>query len=378
MHGVAELPLHDGRVPLWMLKTMERMARSIVRALIELRGHEALIEGLSDPVWFQALNNIIGMDWDSSGSTTVLTAVLKKISWEDDSLGFIVVGGKGSRMRDVPVEAELAAKRSGIDVDAGEIASFSRIAARVDSSFLQDGYELYHHVVIAAKDSLLVIQQGMNPDRGLARRYHVKYPRPEEPHSGVAGLRGTALDLSSSKSRETRRVMLDVLSEGPRKALNRFYEAYRILRGIRTLSSFLSQGSVSEEDPRIRASYYAPVKPSRQLLKSIEDLARFQPSSDLELLLAPGAGPQVVRALALVADLIYSAPPSREDPVTHPLDPFLYSYAVGGKDRVPYPYNRRTAVKVASILEEAILNAKMSGKEKEAMMRRLRSLVRGV
>ncbi|MCE4612974.1 MAG: DUF763 domain-containing protein [Desulfurococcales archaeon] len=379
MRGIADLPLHDGKVPLWMLRSMERMARSIVKALIELRGHEALIEGLSNPVWFQAFNNIIGMDWDSSGSTTVLTAILKKISWDDDSLGFVVLGGKGSRMREVPAEAEVASKRKDLDVNAENIALFSKIAARVDSSFLQDGYDLYHHVVIVTSNSLLVVQQGMDPGRGLARRYHVRYPRPEEPHSGIAGVKRTALDLSSSKSREVRRVMLEVLSEGPRKALKRFYEAYRVLRGAKPLTSFLSpaQHSWKAPDARALASYYTPVKPSRQLLRNIEDLARFQPSSDLDLLLAPGAGPQVIRALALVADLIYSTPPSREDPVTHPLDPFLYSYAVGGKDRVPYPYNRKTAVKVASILEEVVLNAKISSKEKTAMLMRLRSMVRG-
>ena len=49
MPGVAELPLHDGRVPGWMLKLMERMSEAIVDAIVELHGPEALVRGLSDP-----------------------------------------------------------------------------------------------------------------------------------------------------------------------------------------------------------------------------------------------------------------------------------------------------------------------------------------
>ena len=377
-YGIADLPLHSGRVPLWMLKYMEKMARSIVRVLIELRGEETLINGLSDPLWFQAFNNIIGMDWDSSGSTTVLTAILKKISWEED-LGFIVLGGKGQKMREIPVEAEFIFKGRSIDLDPEMLSSFSKIAARVDSSLLQDGYDLYHHTLIATNSSLLVIQQGMNAEKGLARRYHVRHPRVEEPHSGIAGVRGPALDLSSRNSRRSRKIMLEVLAEGPRKAVKDFYEAYRILRGLKPLAFFIGGAGLEDDKThKRRIAYYKPVRPSRTVIKGIEDLARFQPSSELDLLLAPKLGPQVVRALALVAELVYSAPPSKEDPVTHPIDPYIFSYAVGGKDRVPYPFNKKTAAKTALILEEAILEAKVDKKEKERMLKRLRDTLRGL
>jgi hypothetical protein len=49
---------------------------------------------------------------------------------------------------------------------------------------------------------------------------------------------------------------------------------------------------------------------------------------------------------------------------------------VGGKDRVPYPFNKRTAAKTALVLEEAIVEARVDKSEKERMLGRLRSLLR--
>ena len=146
MSGVAELPLHGGSVPRWMLKLMERMSGAIVEAIVELYGPGALIRGLSDPLWFQAFNNVIGMDWDSSGSTTVLLGVLKAVTWRKPELGVLILGGKGSKMLDVPEESVKAGELLGLDPSS--IAKFSKLAARLDSVFLQDGYTLYHHSVI--------------------------------------------------------------------------------------------------------------------------------------------------------------------------------------------------------------------------------------
>jgi len=79
--GAAELPLHDGHVPPGLLRIMRELARGIVKVIVEERGPSNLVRALADPVWFQAFNNVIGMDWDSSGSTTVVLSLLKEISW---------------------------------------------------------------------------------------------------------------------------------------------------------------------------------------------------------------------------------------------------------------------------------------------------------
>ena len=374
MLGVAELPLHDGRVPGWMLKLMKRMSAAILEAIVELKGSGAVVKGLSDPLWFQAFNNVIGMDWDSSGSTTVLLGVLKSVTWEKPELGVLVLGGKGSRMLDVPVESVRAGELLGLDPEV--ITRFSKLAARLDSVFLQDGYTLYHHSVIVAEDkSMVVVQQGMNVDVGLARRYHIDRATVEEPHSGVVGVPGgLALDATAKESREARRVYLDIVSEGPSRILRLLGEANRML-GVRSLDEYLKPTTTKVSKLVGLKPYYYPVKPSRQLIKAVEELAKSNPGNEVELALAPGLGPKTLRALALIADLIYSTPTSTRDPVTHPLNPYLYAYAVGGKDGVPYPYDRRTVERVIATLEEALNRARIGDKERLRALMRLRNLI---
>lgn len=370
MPGSADLPLHGGKVPPWMLKLMENMAEKIVDAIIEIHGVETLIRGLSDPVWFQAFNNVIGMDWDSSGSTTVVVGLLKSMSWRRKDIGFIVLGGKGSAMSRVPEEALEASKF--IDVDPGRLEVASRIGARAASSLLQDGYTLYHHSIIAYPRGFVVIEQGMNTERRMARRYHIDRVAVEEPFTGILGVRdGPHLDATSSKSRVARRTFLDIVAEGPRRVIRLLNEANSLAARGTGLDRFLGVSS----PPQHRR--YRPVKPTRQLVRSIENLASFNPTTELELALAPGLGPAVVRALALISDIIYSAPVDHRDPVTHPLDPFLYAYAVGGKDGVPYRYDPETVKRVVDILEDVVNSAKLGERERIRALRRLRGLVRG-
>ena len=60
-----------------------------------------------------------------------------------------------------------------------------------------------------------------------------------------------------------------------------------------------------------------------------------KPENYEKLLATPGVGPKTIRALALVAEIIYGAKPSYEDPAR-------YSFAHGGKDATPYPVDRQT------------------------------------
>ncbi len=369
MPGHADLPLHGGHVPPWMLKLMERMAETIAEAIVELHGPEALVQGLADPVWFQAFNNIIGMDWDSSGSTTVLLGILKSVTWRRPELGILVLGGKGARMRLVPEEAEKAGGLLGVDPE--KIKFFSRAAARLDSTLLQDGYTLYHHAVVLSERSMIVVQQGMNEEQGMARRYHLDRAIVEEPHSAVAGTRGQAINATARESREARRLYVDLLNEDPRRLARLIGEASAMLKP-NLLDYTRNRARLAREKP-----YYRPVIPDWRLRRQLEELARNPPSGEEDLLTVPGLGPKTLRALALVADLIYSVPTSTRDPVSHPLDPFLYAYAVGGKDGVPYPYDRETVERVIVTLEEAVREARLGSREKMRALERLRLLVRG-
>ena len=286
-----------------------------------------------------------------------------------------MLGGKGERMRLVPEEARRASEILG-GIDPVVVERLSRAAARIDDSLLQDGYKLYHHVVIVAEGGeAVVVQQGMNPERGLARRYHLDRAVVEEPHSGVAGRPGVALNLVARESREARRVVVDLLAEDPRRVERLVAEAYRLAVGARSLLDYMTPGSRGARGKPAWTRYYKPVKPGPQLRRALEALASNPPSREEDLLVAPGLGPAVVRALALVADLLYKAPVSTRDPVTHPIEPYMYAYAVGGKDGVPYPFDPRTAERVAEVLEEALEMARIGEEERLRALMRLRRIL---
>jgi uncharacterized protein len=77
------------------------------------------------------------------------------------------VGRRGA----CPAEIEAACERSGSD--PAPLVRSSRLAAKVDSSALQDGFQVYHHTfVFTGAGSWAVVQQGMNETTGMARRYH--------------------------------------------------------------------------------------------------------------------------------------------------------------------------------------------------------------
>lgn len=89
-----------------------------------------------------------------------------------------------------------------------------------------------------------------------------------------------------------------------------------------------------------------------------------KPRNYEELIAMRGVGPFAVRALALVAELIYSARPSWKDPVK-------FSFAHGGKDGVPYPVDRKTYDKSIKNLMEAIEGAEI---ERAMRLKALRKL----
>ncbi len=376
MPGVADLPLHGGHVPPWMLRIMKKLGDSIIRYIIDERGVDAVIAMLSDPVWFQAFNNVIGMDWDSSGSTTVVLGILKTITWKDPSLGFLVLGGKGSRMRLVPEEAEKAEKILG--VDSNKIIRFSKLTARIDSAFLQDGYDLYQHAVIVANNGkILVVQQGMNTSTKYARRYHIDRLSIIEPHSGVSGIpsKDITLNATARESKEALRTYIEIINSEGKRLTRRLEEAVSRIKRKPTLIDFLKDQKhyvVNTTPPR----YYRPIKLSPQLKKSLERLGDVSLVNPEDLGLAPGVGPAVVRALALIADIIYGIPTSTRDSVTHPPDPFVYAYAIGGKDGIPYRFDPRTAIFAYRYLISAIKESKVDRELKRKTLRRLRAQLR--
>ena len=78
------------------------------------------------------------------------------------------------------------------------------MSAKVDSSAIQDGCQLYHHTFLfTTSGSWAVVQQGMNEANRYARRYHWLGETItnfiNEPHSAILSqARGQALNLVAS------------------------------------------------------------------------------------------------------------------------------------------------------------------------------------
>jgi len=104
-----------------------------------------------------------------------------------------------------------------------------------------------------------------------------------------------------------------------------------------------------------------------------------QPQDFATLLGTAGVGPATIRALSLLAELIYDAPASHRDPADScKLPPVLenrkwadYSYAHGGKDGHPHPVDRQTYDMSINVLSDAVRKARVGETEKSASLKRL-------
>src|SRR5882724_7914573 len=120
---------------------MVRLSREIVIYLASEYGARDVLRRLSDPFWFQAFGCVLGFDWHSSGVTTTVCGALKEAAKKYGSdMGVAVCGGKGKTSRKTPVDIETACNKAGIE-PSGLIYA-SKLAAKVDNSAVQDGYQL--------------------------------------------------------------------------------------------------------------------------------------------------------------------------------------------------------------------------------------------
>ena len=367
--GFAELPLHGGRAPAWLVKRMIKLANCIVAVILEEYGHDAFLKRLSDPYWFQALGCVLGYDWHSSGVTTVLTGVLKS-AIDPSEFGLAVCGGKGRASKRTPSEIGSAGETLGLSSNnIDKLKYASRMSAKIDNSALQDGYQLYHHAFFLTEDGCwAVIQQGMNADNRTARRYHWFSEHLRnfvvEPHSAIISEDRSlfALNMTAQESEGCRKVSVDIVKENPKKLARNL----SLLR--RTSQRMLDEWMPNDEKTEILPSQRFLSMPIRINWKAVRRAYEFQPRNYEELLSIKGIGPSTVRGLALISELIYGEEPSWKDPVK-------YSFAYGGKDGVPFPVDRKAMDESIEILKEAIKNAKMEKREKLRSLQKLRNLV---
>ena len=349
--GIANLPLHPGKAPRWLFSRMVPLARQISLYMVEEQGPQEFLSKLSDPFWFQAFGCVLGFDWHSSGLTTTTGGALKEgLKDLGKDTGVFVAGGKGAVSRKTPSEIERASQ--SFSFDSAPLVYASKMAAKVDSAALQDGYQLYHHNFIFTKTGeWVVIQQGMNGITQLARRYHWISSRVKsfvlEPQSAICcQAKGKTLNLVAKESQKNQKVSVGLINQDkPGELIQRFSK-------INTLNLPVHHPVYGEDFDRTR-------------LKKILEFAHSSKPSDFESLLSlKGMGPKSLRALALMAELIYGEKPSF-------VDPARFSFTHGGKDGYPFPVERDTYNLSIEILKRAVRRAKLGFYEEKRTIRRL-------
>lgn len=290
--GIAHLPLHYGKVPPWLFDRMVKLAREITIAIVADFGAEDMLRRLSDPYWFQSLGCILGFDWHSSGVTTTLCGALKEgIKGLEQDLGLFIAGGKGRTSRQTPSEIEVWGEK--VSLNPAPLVYASRMSAKVDSSAVQDGYQLYHHTFLfTPSGSWTVIQQGMNETTRYARRYHwlgeAVSSFINEPHSAILSeARGQALNLVASESDPARTTITDIVTE---------QKPQDILADLKRLKTL----DLPPHHP-IGVHDLHPDSLSKILLSTYER----QPHDFEQLLGLRGVGPKTIRALSLISELVY-------------------------------------------------------------------------
>jgi hypothetical protein len=329
---------------------MVKLSREITTHIVSEFGPEEMLRRLSDPFWFQAFGCVLGFDWHSSGVTTTVTGAVKEgIRGLEKDLQFFAGGGKGAVSRNTP--SEIVTACDTLSIDARPLVYASRMSAKVDSAAVQDGYQLYHHAFFfTPSGAWAVVQQGMNDDNGMARRYHwlsasVK-SYVNEPHAAVcAEQEAKTLNLVAEESAPARSSSTELAKQKPEVVLSAIKEMPLLTM------------------PRRHAVLVADVNPQylqKILLKTYERA----PENFETLLGIPGVGPKTLRALALASELVHGTPMTMRDPAR-------FSFAHGGKDGTPYPVDKITYDRTIEVLNKAINRMTIDRSEKVKAFRRL-------
>ena len=352
--GVADLPLHGGRVPAWLAERMTALGTGITEAIVHHYGTAAFLSRLSDPLWFQAFGSVMGMDWHSSGITTSVMGALKRgLNPRAAELGIYICGGRGRQSRRTP--DELRTLGDHLSLDSAALVRTSRLTARVDNNAIADGFQIYLHAfVLTADGHWAVVQQGLNASRATARRYHWHSDAVRdfttEPHTGIVGEpRGVIRNLVDRRATPAQQAMLNVARENPD----------RTLREIQSWMAPRHHDVRTEDVDLKRLGAVLAVASERDL----RDFA--------SLLLVEQLGPRTLQSLALVAEVIHGTPIRFRDPAR-------FSFAHGGKDGQPFPVPLKTYDETLSVLRRSLERAKVGQTDQIDGMKRLDRFVRAI
>jgi uncharacterized protein len=352
--GYADLPLHGGRVPAWLAGRMTKLGTAIVESILLHYGSSEVLSRLSDPFWFQAFGCVLGMDWHSSGITTsVLSALKRGLNPRAHELGIHVCGGRGRHSRKTPDELRRVAELVGLEGEA--LARTSRLTARVDNNAIGDGFQLYQHTfIVTHSGEWAVVQQGMNVNTGLARRYHWHSASvrdfTSQPHTGITGEhQGIIMNLVDAQAKPAQDALLAIAGEHPEATLR--------------------------EIQKLELPAHHAVRPNNVDMKRLAAVLAVAHEREFQdfasLLLLENLGPRTLQSLALVAEVVHGTPARFSDPAR-------FSFALGGKDRQPFPVPLKTYDETISVLRHGLEDARLGNSEKTGGLRRLDRFVQFV
>jgi hypothetical protein len=357
---------------------MVKLGRQILAITAEEYGPDEFIKRIADPGWFQSLGTVLAFDWNASGLTTILTAALKEaIRGEERNFGFFICGGKGKTSLKTPDEIQSwGGVLSLPEPQVNNLVYNSKMAAKVDSSLVQDGFQIYHHAFFFSKNGAwAVVQQGMNAINQSARRYHWYSKNITdlvvEPHSGILSQTlAPTLNLTAKESKPTQELSTEMVQGNYfglikdiqilRRHYSEFSQSLKIRQNCQTLSLLNLENREFSWHPVVTEDF----SKSKYLEKILYKVCETKPENYERLVSLEGVGPKTVRALSLVSEVIYGAKPSYQDPAR-------YSFAHGGKDATPYPVDRKTYDSTISFFQNVISKMKIASSEKRKLQSRL-------
>lgn len=283
----------------------ESTLTSIVSSYISLFGANRLLAGLASPIFFDGLAAAAHLEELEGGATTIIAMILKNCIRPET--GLAVVGGKRPSGYKVPEELDRVAEIFGFSESILSYLKYaSRMVAKVDSAAIQDGFELYLHLMIVShQGEWTIIQQGVKPVN-LVRRYHwiSRGLRSfvEEPHSGIVSTEreDLVLDMTAEESAESRKVCVEAVNSD--------------LRSLRRFLQRLPSGQLTLTDLDAREERSCPFDIPRVRWATLLEVNRRGPRDFEELLSLHGVGAAMVRFLAAASIELYGVYPSLSDP----------------------------------------------------------------
>lgn len=349
--GVKDLRGWGGRTARFNYNKSRQILSELIHSFLALHGPDELVEGFAEPYFTDFVIVVSDLDETWGDSTVVMGSILKECLTARN--GVVALGGRFANRFKIPQELPQVGQLFGFtDRQVQHLLYCSRMVAKTDSVAIQDGYDLYFHMMILSHSGMWsVIQQSINPFTSSVRRYHwfSGYVKSfvEEPHTGIvsAEKKKRVLDMTAEASRASRKASLEVLGQSVPK-----------LQRIYTFGRAVNQTTLDEEGLEV-ADF---LKPHREKINwaLLNQLGNNPPDDYEQLLAVKGVGRGIIRLLAFSVYVCYGVKPSLADPAVNPLE-FVQRYS---EDRFLWRLQQ---------VVDALRNSRLSPEFKRHGLRRL-------